>query len=80
MTVDEARAALRRGDRIRVVVGTDPDDPTIVLSLDGETVICTAVAGWSAGVVEPACWIDSDYLKTYLDGSKHSVELVPASA
>lgn len=67
MTIEEAREALRAGERLRIVIGPAADDPMIVLSLLDETVICESVAGWSAGVVEPACFIESDYLGTYLD-------------
>lgn len=67
ITVAQARELLQAGKRLRIVVGPGEQDPTIVLSLDGQTVMCEAVAGWSAGVVEPACALSSGYLATYLD-------------
>jgi hypothetical protein len=67
MTVEQVRGLLREGRRLRVVVGTAPDDPVGVLSLREGMVMWESVAGWSAGVVEPACSVESDYLATYLD-------------
>jgi hypothetical protein len=67
MQVEEARELLKAGRRLRIVIGPNEGDPTIVLSLDDGMVMCESVAGWSAGVVEPACSIESDYLATYLD-------------
>jgi hypothetical protein len=52
---------LRAGGKVRIVVGHEEDDPTIVLTLDDGMVMCESVAGWSAGVVEPMCSIGSDY-------------------
>lgn len=67
MELAEARELLKAGKRLRIVIGPGEQDPTIVLSLDDGMVMCESVAGWSAGVVEPACSIESDYLASYLD-------------
>lgn len=72
MTVEEARNTLIRGGKIVIVVGTDRDDPTIELSLEDGVVMSRAVAGWSEGVVEPVCALDSDFLRTFLL-DRHSV-------
>jgi hypothetical protein len=74
MTLDEARGLLGEGKRLRVTVGSGADDPVVVLSLSDGTVMCESVAGWSAGVVEPACSVESDYLATYLDKSIEVLE------
>jgi hypothetical protein len=74
MTLGEAREALGEGRRLRVTIGSAPDDPVVVLSLSDGMVMCESVAGWSAGVVEQACFIESDYLGTYLDKSIEVLE------
>jgi hypothetical protein len=79
MTVDEARQVLAEGRKLRVVVGTSWDDPKLVVWLDDGMVTSEAVGGWSAGAVEPVCALDSDFLRTFLNG-KHSIEVVPDDA
>lgn len=79
MEVERAREALSSGKRIRIVVGAEAEDPTIVLSLDDGMVMSTAVAGWSAGVVEPVCGLESDFLRTYLL-DRESIEIVVTGA
>lgn len=75
MQVETARAALMSGARLRIVVGTDPDDPTLVVWLEDGMVMSESVAGWSAGVVEPVCALSSDYLAGYLSDCA-TVEIV----
>lgn len=67
MTPAEALAAVRAGERVRVVVGKDVDDPTLIVWADDGTLMSAAVAGWSAGVLEPVCAMDSEYLTTFFD-------------
>jgi hypothetical protein len=73
MTGAEAREILTRGGQIRIVVGVEFDDPTCILSLRDGMVLSESVAGWSAGVVEPVCEIESDFLDEFLQ-DRHSVE------
>jgi hypothetical protein len=77
MTAEQARETLSRGDLVRMVVGESPDDPTLILYLQDGMVISEAIAGWSAGVVEQVCALESDFLATFLL-DRHSVE--PLSA
>jgi hypothetical protein len=79
VTVEQAREALKAGHRIRVVVGIEQGDPTTILFLRDGMVVSEVIAGWSEGVVEPVCEIESDFLAEYLDGSgngRHLVEVV----
>ena len=71
--VEAAREALTRGDWIKVEVGEDADDPVLILTLRDGMVMSEAVAGWSAGVVEPVCALGSDFLRTYLMGRRSVV-------
>jgi hypothetical protein len=73
MTVEQARETLSRGQRLRMVVGENPEDPTLILYLEDGQVISESVAGWSAGVVEPVCPLESDFLETFLR-DRQSVE------
>jgi hypothetical protein len=68
LTPEQAIAAVRDGQTVRVQVGTDPEDPTLLVSLEDECVMSESIAGWSAGVVEPVCAVGSDFLRTYFDG------------
>ena len=80
MGTQEAREALCAGQRLRMVVGTAPDDPTLIIYLEDGVVISESVAGWSAGVVEPVCALESDFLAEFLNGygkGRHSVEVLP---
>lgn len=72
MTMAEARERLSRGERLRMVVGENPADPTLILHVADGQVISEAVAGWSAGVTEPICPLDSDFLETFLL-DRHSI-------
>lgn len=77
VTIEQAREALSAGGRLRVVVGTAEDDPTLLVWLQDGMVMSAAVAGWSAGVVEPVCAFESDFLdREYLTG-RESVEVIP---
>lgn len=62
----EAAERIRNGGAVRVVVGTEPDDPTLIVHRDGDAIMSRAVAGWSEGVVEPVCDAQSAYLLTFL--------------
>ncbi len=75
MTADEAVQLLRDGERVRMTVGTGSEDPVLILHNDGGCVVSNAVAGWSAGVEEPVCGIESGFLLTYLSG-RHALERV----
>lgn len=79
MTIEQTRAALTAGRKVRIVVGEGAEDPTLVLWLFEGMVLSEAVAGWSAGVVEPVCGLDSDYLDGYVQ-NRAAVELMPAAA
>jgi hypothetical protein len=79
MTVEEARWLLNAGESLRMLVGEDPQDPTLIVWLDEHMVMSESVAGWSAGVVEPVCGIDSDYLATFI-GAGFSVVQVEEDA
>jgi hypothetical protein len=74
LTPDEARRAILSGGRVRLTVGTGHDDPVLVVYADDGMVYSEAVAGWSAGVLEPVCSRDSDFLRTFLTG-RHALEL-----
>lgn len=71
MTPHEARELLLNGGEVEMVVGTKPADPILVLWLDGDMVMSESVAGWSAGVIEPVCFRNSDYLLEHLSGRRH---------
>lgn len=60
MTVDQAIDALRRDGRVLVTV---VPGHVLRVSLDGTTVMSECIDGWCAGVVEPVCQLDSEYLR-----------------
>lgn len=69
LTSSEAADALRRGHAIRMAVGTDPEDPVLIVRNEDGSAVSESIGGWSAGVVEPVCSLDSDFLeKVYLRG------------
>lgn len=78
LTPTQARARILDGDKVRMVVGAAPDDPTLVVWLDDGCIMSAAIAGWSAGVIEPVCDRDSDFLLGYLDG-RERLAIEPAS-
>jgi hypothetical protein len=71
VTVDEARRILAAGGKLRVVIG---DNEIVLIAWLGRDeldstygmVMSEAVHGWSGGVVEPVCGLDSDYLIDYV--------------
>jgi hypothetical protein len=65
LTPEQAIVALHDGQTVRVKVGDLPDDPTLLVSIEDGCVMSEAIAGWSAGVVEPVCHIGSDYLRGF---------------
>lgn len=73
MTAHEARELLLAGERIRMVVGTAEQDPTLVLWRDENVIVSEAIAGWSADVVEIVCRVDteSEFLLEHLSGRAH---------
>lgn len=75
MAVNEVREALKDGKRLRMVVGEANEDPTLELWLLDGIVMSAGVAGWSAGVVEPVCEIESGFLDEYVTG-RFSVEVI----
>lgn len=73
MNVEDARAALKHGQTIVIVVGTDPEDPVCHLTLDNGLVYTTSVAGWSEGITECVCELDSTFLDRFINEDRHSV-------
>lgn len=67
MTPGEAVTRVLANGCVRMTVGDDPDDPVLLVWRDDRMVMSAAVKGWSAGVVEPVCAIESDFLRTYFD-------------
>lgn len=73
LTPAQAAAAVREGKTVRLVVGTDSEDPVILTrDVDGMA-ISTPIAGWSEGIVEPICETSSDFLETYWFHNAHSL-------
>jgi hypothetical protein len=75
LLVQRAKDALSAGRALRIEVGNDPEDPVLIVRLEDGCVMSHAIRGWSAGVVEPVCAIDSDYLAKFVTGRK-SVRIV----
>lgn len=72
--VEEAVAALHAGKRVRVTVGGQ-SDAVLVAWIDDGRVMSEAVEGWCAGVVEPVCFVGSDYLAgSFLAGRELAIE------
>ena len=69
MDAATAAQAIRAGEKVRMTVGVDQDDPVLIVWRNGAGVMSEAIAGWSAGVCEPVCGIDSDFLMKFLGGS-----------
>lgn len=81
MTTNEAVDAVRAGKAVRMVVGEGSEDPVLIVWRDEFSgVMSAAVAGWSQGVVEPVCGIDSKFLASYFDGKTLSIEEAGAPA
>lgn len=74
MTVDEAIDHLRAGRHVRVTTGAGEGDPVLAVWLEDNTVMSEARGGWSAGVLEPVCSLDSAYLREFL-GQERVLEL-----
>lgn len=68
MTVEEAVQTIKAGARVRMTVGEGSEDPVLIIWNDDGCVMSESVAGWSAGVVEPVCGIESNFLLSYLAG------------
>lgn len=70
MTAREAADAIRSGAVVRMRVGAEPDDPVLLVSIEGGTIMSTSIGGWSEGVSEPVCDINSDFLtREFLRGT-----------
>lgn len=67
-----AAQAIRDGKTIILTVGTNEDDPVLRVWREDGGVMSHAIAGWSAGVTEPVCAIDSPFLLTYLS-NRHTL-------
>lgn len=70
--------AVRAGKRVRIVCGPEPEDPTLIVYAQGGMAMSEAVAGWSAGVVEPVCALGSDFLLGYFH-NRELVEVIEAA-
>ena len=86
ITADQAREAMKAGKRLRVTIDSgDPEgDPTLILFLKDGEIISEGVKGWSEGVTEAVCDLESDFLTEYLEGSysdaDRSVEIIEPEA
>ena len=68
MDAATAAQAIRAGEKVRMTVGVEQDDPVLIVWRDGAGVMSEAIAGWSAGTCDPVCGIDSDFLMKFLEG------------
>ena len=76
MTPQEAVPHILNGRTVKMVVGGyDPDDPVLLIYVEDDMFMQTAIGGWSQGVTEPICDIDSDFILSHLDGK--SLTLTP---
>lgn len=66
LTPEQAAQAIRDGRTVKMTVGTGAEDPVLLVKREMDTVMSDAIAGWSAGVREPVCAIDSTFLNEYL--------------
>lgn len=79
---DEAIIALRANEgQVVVSVGTDPEDPVCWIVHDVREdpecrIVSTAVGGWSAGMREPVCGPDDDFLREFLSEGGGTATLV----
>ena len=76
MTAEEAAQAIRDGRTVKMTVGESDEDPVLLLTLERGCVMANAIAGWSAGVVEPVCSIESDFLTREYLQNRHALEVV----
>jgi hypothetical protein len=72
ITAEEAYAAVLAGQTVKLVVGPDPEDPTLLHYLDrcwenyGQPMIYQeSIGGWSQGVKEAICEADSTFYVEY---------------
>jgi hypothetical protein len=74
MTAGEAVTRVLANGCVRMTVGEGgPEDPVLLVWREDSVIMSAAVAGWSAGVVEPVCAVGSDFLRTYFD-DRHALE------
>lgn len=75
LTPEEAQAAILDGKTVKVTVGEGAEDPVLLVTLEEDCVMSSAIEGWSAGVVEPVCFLGSPYLARFLQ-DRAALELV----
>lgn len=68
LTAQEAHDAILAGKRVRLVIGEDPQDPTLLHWLHDGMIIAESIAGWSAGVVEAVCSASSPFYVEHYAG------------
>jgi hypothetical protein len=79
LSAERAAELVRAGRVVRMTVGEEgSDDPVLLVRLteDGGGVESESIAGWSAGVVELVCAVESTFLEHYLRGRSLTLEPV----
>lgn len=66
MDASSAAQAVRDGKVVRVVTGEGPEDPVLLVFEEDGMAFQQSVAGWSAGITEPICGVESDFLEFHL--------------
>lgn len=73
MKAEEALAAILAGRTVRIVCGSDPEDPVCLHYLDRcyesdfePMIYSEAVGGWSEGVKEAVCEPDSSFYASFV--------------
>lgn len=76
MNPREAAEAIRDGKTVRLMVGQDADDPILLVWADRHgDVQSYVIEGWSQGIQETVCEIESPFLEgNYLKA--HALEIV----
>lgn len=74
-TPEQAREAVLAGRTVRMTVGTDADDPVILVRLEDGCPTSISIAGWSSGAVEPICAPESTFLLRFLS-NRHRLEIL----
>lgn len=75
MSPQEAAQAVKRGATIKMTVGTDDDDPVLLVWAEDDLVQSYAIEGWSAGAQEAVCDIGSNFLADSYFAGKHELEV-----
>lgn len=68
LSIEQARTRLLRGHYVRLTVGTDPEDPVLELRREGGMFVSNAIGGWSEGIEELICEVESDFIYDFLGG------------